>query len=103
MWEPVEVLEHRPAQLVNGSERQLHLGLDAPCSGDPTVDGLFGDVRQEGSLADARLTVDDERTACPRADILNQPVEAISLGTSTLEVDPMQSHQVSAPEGILPT
>ena len=97
------MLEHRCAQLLNPGERELHLGLDTRCSGEPTVDGPFGDVLQQCRLAHARLTVDDERTTSPRADIVNQLVEAISLGTSTREVDPMRSHQVSAPEGILPT
>jgi hypothetical protein len=102
-WKTVEVPQHRCAELVQRGEGELHLGLDPRCPGQLTVDGALGDVLHQSRLAHARLAVDKKGTACPGADFINQSVEVISLGASTLEVGPVRCTHGFALPGILST
>ena len=74
-----EPVEHRRAELMQPRERQLHLGLDAGDPRDAKAGRLPGAVVQERRLADARLAADDQHRALAAADVLQQPVERLTL------------------------
>ena len=88
---------------MQGSEGQLHLGLDTRCAGELTVGGgLLGDVLEQGRLAHPRLAVDDQSTALSCADTFQQPVELDALGSSALQGAATHSRHGAASPGIVP-
>jgi hypothetical protein len=74
-----EAAEQRRAELVQCRERQLHLGLDSGDAGDPEPRRLPSAVLQDGRLADAGLAANDEDRALASPDILQQPIEHLTL------------------------
>ena len=73
--QPVEVIEHRHAELMQPAVGQLHLRLDARRRRDvPALDPI-GHVAQQGALADAGLTAHDNDAAPAGARVRQQPVE----------------------------
>ncbi len=82
LWKRAEVPQHRRAELMQPREGQLHLGLDPGDPGDAEARGLTGAMVQERGLADARLAADDEHRALAAADVLQDPVERVTLAGS---------------------
>jgi hypothetical protein len=70
-------LQERGAQLLERRERELHLGLDAACPGDPKLARGVGRVLEQGGLADARLSVCHQHAAASSARAVQQPVERL--------------------------
>src|SRR5829696_1495933 len=64
---------------MQAGERQLHLGLDARDLLDTKTSGLSSAVAQERRLADPGLAADDEHGTLPAADVLEQPVQPLTL------------------------
>ncbi len=81
----VEVRQHRPAQLVQPGERQLHLGLDTRDPSDPEAGRLPSAMAQECGLAHAGLTTDGEDGAVASAGIFQQLVQHTTLRGATTE------------------
>ena len=65
-----ELAKHRPAELMQPGERQLHLGFDAGDVGDAKPGSPASGVAKKGSLPDTRLTTDDEDRALPPTHVL---------------------------------
>jgi len=65
-----ELAKHRPAELMQPGERQLHLGFDAGNMGDAKSGSLASRVAKEGRLSDTGLTTDDEDRALPPTHVL---------------------------------
>jgi hypothetical protein len=82
LWKSAAPVEHRRAELMQSRERQLHLGLDAGDARDAKARRLPSAVVQEGRLADARLPAEDQHRALAAADVLQQPVERLTLAGS---------------------
>ncbi len=81
-WQPVELAEHRRAQLMQPGERELHLRLNARDPGDATLRGPLGDVLQQRRLADPRLAAQHLHRALPRPDALQLAVQCLALDAS---------------------
>src|SRR5689334_11229586 len=60
-------------------EGHLELGLDASDLHDPTAASLAGAVLEQGGLADARLTAQDQGGAFPTTSPLEHPIECFTL------------------------
>ena len=75
----VEASEHWPAQLVQTSERQFHLGFDAGDLADSKTSGLLARISQKRGLARSRLGPDDQHPAAATTDVLEQPVKLFTL------------------------
>ena len=80
--QPVELAEHRRAQLMQPGERELHLRLNPRDPGDATLRGPLGDVLQQRRLADPRLAAQDLHRALPRTDALQLAVQCLALDAS---------------------
>jgi hypothetical protein len=65
---------------MQSGERQLHLGLNPGDPRDAEAGRLLSAVVQERRLTDARLAADDQHRALAATDILQEPVERLSLG-----------------------
>jgi len=61
----LEPVQERCAQLVQPSEREFHLGLDARRSRDATSRRALQQVFQQRGLADSCLTAQDQHLALP--------------------------------------
>jgi hypothetical protein len=66
-------------------EGELHLRLNARDTGDATLRGLLGDVRQQRRLADPGLAAQDLHRALPRADALQVAVQHLALVAAALQ------------------
>ena len=86
--ESVEPVEHRPAELMDPSERQLHLRLNARELRDSVAGRLTGGVAQQRGLADAGLAADDQDLALASANPRQQPVEQFALAGPAHEARP---------------
>ena len=78
--DPVEAVEDRRAQLVQTSERKLHLGLHPCRSRDTTPGRLLGDGVQQHRLADPWLAAQHQDPALPDPHICQQSVQCLALG-----------------------
>ena len=78
----------RRAELLNRSERKLHLALDPGAADDSQRRGLLDRVVQQRRLADAGLAMDDEGAAVSVAGRLHQPVKGRSLAFPTQQLHP---------------
>ena len=83
--QPVQMAQRRPNELVERSERKLRLGLDASRHEDVHVAGAVACIPEKRGLPDARLAVDDERTARRVASRLEQPSDLGPLGVTPVE------------------
>jgi hypothetical protein len=84
--EPVDVLEHRGAQLVQSAVRELHLRLDADRGHDVPAGTTLRDEVEQGALADAGVAPKDD-DAAPTVDRVGQNrVEELALGTASKKV-----------------
>ena len=77
--ETVQAVEHRAAQLVQGSERQLHLRLHARCPRHPASRRPPGEVVQQHGLAHTGLTAHYQRPALTGPHTSNEPVKCATF------------------------
>ena len=81
----LELIEHGYAELMEAGVGKLHLRLDAGGSRDvPAVD-LVGDVGEQCALAHARISPQDCDTAATGQRVGQEPVERLTLGTTSQE------------------
>jgi hypothetical protein len=73
--QPFGVIKHRPAQLMQPGEGQLHLGLHAGRAGDAAPGRLAARVVEQCRLPHARLTAQHEDPALARPRRVDEPVE----------------------------
>ena len=74
-----ETVEHRPAQLMQSREWQLHLELDAGGLGDGETPGGVSEVLQQRGLADAGLAPQHEHSRLAAAHRVEEFVEGLAL------------------------
>jgi hypothetical protein len=80
--QPVQTIQHWPAQLVQRGEGQFHLRLDPDRPGHPQVRRLLDCVIQQGGLPHACLAPHDQHRAAPVAHLLEQPAQERALAPS---------------------
>ncbi len=73
--QPVPVLEHRPAELMQPGERELHLRFGARDADDATATRLPGEVVEQDRFAHARVAADHQRAAAPGPHLGQELVE----------------------------
>jgi hypothetical protein len=85
LWlgQPVKVVDHPRAELVQSSERQIHLPFNARRPLDATFFCLFGGILEQRGLPDSCLAVDNERAALTRANGIDQLIEHVALASAT--------------------
>ena len=85
--DPIEPVEHRPAQLVQGAEGQLPLGLHSHRAKQGHVRRRSDHVLQERGLADPRLAPHEQRATASGSRVLEQPIDDRGF------VSPIAQHQ----------
>ncbi len=80
-----EAIEHRPAQLMQPGEGELHLGVDADGAGDAQVGCRPGHVLEQRGLPHARLAAEHEHAALTGAHAVEQGVEGRALAATTAQ------------------
>ena len=80
--QPVQTIQHRPAQLMQRGEGQFHLRLDPDRPGHPQVRRLLDHVIQQGGLPHACFAPHDQHRAAPGTHLLEQPVQDPALDPS---------------------
>ena len=80
--EPVEVIQHRRAQLMQPREGQLHLRLDPGRPRHPASVRPSGQVVQQRGLADARVAAHHQHPALTGPDRADQPVQHVALAVT---------------------
>src|SRR5207247_313367 len=86
--EPIQSVEHRRTQLMQRSERELHLRLCADGMCDPQVRGRLDRVLEQGGLPYPRLAEKDEHPASPGPPTRKQTINHPALAAPT-----QQHHQ----------
>jgi hypothetical protein len=83
-----EAAEHRCAQPVQASERELHLGLDA--RGPRDAASLRGgrQVPQQCGLADPRFAAEDQYTTLPSAHSRDEAIQHAALAATVKQSRP---------------
>jgi hypothetical protein len=83
LWtrQPVEVIEHRHAQLMQPGERELHLRLDTSGARHQAARRVIGHIIQQCRLAHTRFAAHHQCPALTRADTLDQPVEHLAFAS----------------------
>jgi hypothetical protein len=82
---PIDEVVDRRAHLMQGRERELHLGLDAHRPQHREVRRRFDRVLEQRRLADASLPPQDQHTAPPAPRILEHPVQRRALVSPTAQ------------------
>ena len=78
-----QAIQHRQAELMQGGEGKLHLGLD-PCGPhDLAARRLRLQVVQQRGLADPRLAAQDKRSAVARKNSRDNSIEGLALAPAT--------------------
>jgi hypothetical protein len=77
--QPAQTIEHRPAQLVQRGEGQLHLRLDPDRPGHLQVRCLPDRVVQQGRLPGARFAPDDQYRAVSVTRLVEQPAQDLAF------------------------
>ena len=80
--DPVEVIQHRGAQLMQPGEGQLHLRLHAGRPRYPASARPFGQVVQQHRLAHARVAAHHQHPALAGPDRVDQPVQHVALAVA---------------------
>ncbi len=88
---PGQVLQQRHAELVQGGERQLHLGLDTTGADHLQIRRGLTDVGEQRRLADPRLTDQHDRVAAAVADRGQRPVESRAFRSAA------EQHRIASP------
>ena len=83
--EEVERAEHRPKQLLQPSERELHVSLHARRPGHHASGRLLDQLLEQRCLPDPRLAADDQDPAPSRPDIGQEPGESHLLTVPTAQ------------------
>ena len=78
----IETIEHRPAELMQTRERELHLGLHSCRTYDATPRGTLDERREQCGLADPGLAADDQHRALPGAHGRHQAIERLALAAT---------------------
>ena len=94
--QPVEVIQHRSAELMQAAVGQLHLRLDADGPRDVPAGRPAPTDSQQRALADARLTPQDDDSTLTGERIGQEPVKRFALAStseraSKVEPDPGSS------------
>ena len=86
--QPVEVIQHRGAELVEAAVGQLHLGLNArrPCD-VPALD-TAGQVAQQRALADPSLAAQDQHPTLTFSHTVDQSMEGLAFAPPPYERGP---------------
>jgi hypothetical protein len=88
--------QHRPAELVQRRERQLHLGFHADDLRQATASRLARAVAHQRGLADPGITPDDQHCALAATNTVQQAVEGFALaGTPPESRRPGFGHAVT--------
>jgi hypothetical protein len=77
--QPIDAVRHRPQQLVEDREGQLHLRLDAGGAQHTQPGRAGGRGLDEGGLPDAGLAAHDEHPAAAPADVLQELSEGLAF------------------------
>ena len=79
--QPVGPVQHRPAELVQPGECELHLRLDThyPCHPEPAAARLLDHVLEQGRLAHTRFAAQDQRATLARPNGFQQPIERVAF------------------------
>ena len=83
--QPVQVVQHGRAELVQASVDQLHLRLDADGPCDVPASDLAGQVVQQRALAHARLAPQHGDPAPASERVGDKPVELLALAAASEE------------------
>jgi len=75
----VRKLEERGTQLLDRSERKLHLRFDPGRPGGPKLARRFDRVLEQRGLADARFAMHHQYAAAPAARAVQEPVEHLAF------------------------
>ena len=81
----VQAREHRRAKVVQPSEGQLHLRLDAHAPRHPEARRPLGHVPQQRRLADPRLPAQHQHGAAPTTHPIQQPVQRRALASPPIQ------------------
>ncbi len=84
--QPVEVVQHGRAELVEAGIGQLHLRFDADCSRDVPAGDPVGQVAEQRALAHARLAPQDDDPAPAGERVGQEPVEHLTLASASEEL-----------------
>ena len=84
--QPVQMAQHRRAELVQAGVGQLHLRLDAGGPRDMPADHPVGQVPQQRALTHARLAPQDDDPAPARERVGHEPVERLTLAAASEEL-----------------
>ena len=82
---PVQPIEHRRAQLLQGRERELHLRLDTDRPHDPEPRRGPDRGLQQRRLADPRLAAHHQHPALPTTHRLKQPIQRLALAAPAVQ------------------
>ena len=83
--QPVEVVEHVRAELMEAAVGELHLGLDPDGPRDVPAGDPVGHVAQQRALAHARLSAQDDDSAPTGERVGQEPVECLTFSTTSEE------------------
>ena len=83
--QPLELIQHRRAELVKAAVGELHLGLDAYGSRDAPAFGAVGHVIQQRALAHAGLASQHGDTGATGEHVGQETVECRTLGATSEE------------------
>jgi hypothetical protein len=81
----LEVIQHRPAELMEAAVGQLQLRLDAFGPRDAPAVGAVGHVAEQRALADARLAAQHGDAALTYERAGQEPVERLAFGPTAEE------------------
>jgi hypothetical protein len=91
---PVEVVQHRGAQLMQSGEGQLHLRVHTGRPRYPASARPFGQIIEQHRLAHARIAAYHQHPALPRPDRVDQPVEHVAFAVPVGQ--PRRSHRAAS-------
>ena len=80
-----QAVQHRHAELMQRRERQLHLRLDAGELNQAAPCGLARAVADQRSLADPRLTPDDQHRTLTATNAVQQGIEDLAFASTSPE------------------
>src|SRR5262249_21254720 len=88
IWQASEIAQHRRAELMQASERKLHLGLNAHCSRHTETRRLLLQVIQQHCRAYSSLAAQDQDLALPGPRLSQQPVQRRQLSPPATQSEP---------------
>ena len=100
--QPVEVIQHGSAELMEAAVGQLHLRLDADGSRDAPADDTVGQVAQQRALAHARLSPQHRDATLTGERAGQEAVERLTFGTTSDEPHPRPPGELSPSGRYLP-